>query len=176
MSNNAAPPNWLPPLLKLADFGGVWITYLDALYDIFRADFLDEPAVYSGRRIGIKRHPLSRDKEATFWHLITEGDDEQHRNPDPSRCERIRWIKPIIERDGNDADILSWTTVKKGENRIHLWFKNQDYVVVLSERKGYLILWTAFVVKYGHKRRKLQNEFERYQKQIGGSGKAEAAP
>ncbi|MNH30689.1 hypothetical protein D3C79_909980 [compost metagenome] len=43
------------------------------------------------KRLGLKRHPVIQGKEATFWHMISEGNDEAERLPDLRRCERIRW-------------------------------------------------------------------------------------
>lgn len=56
----------------------------------FYLDFLDSKPVFQGRRLGLKRHPLSQGKEATFWHMISEGTTEEKRTPDFRRCERIR--------------------------------------------------------------------------------------
>jgi hypothetical protein len=77
-----------------------WNRYLDALYAWFTQDFIDSKPVFQGRRLGLKRHPMSHGKEATFWHMIQEGKEEEQRTPDFRRCERIRWPKPIIEHDG----------------------------------------------------------------------------
>jgi hypothetical protein len=35
-----------------------------------------------------------------------------------------------------------------------------EYLVVLAERKGYVLLWTAFPVTEPHRKRKLQQEYE----------------
>jgi hypothetical protein len=90
-------PDWLPPLVALADYGGDWERYLAALYDFFRQDFVDDKPLFEGKSLAVKRLPTSQGKEATFWHLISEGRQEEERLPDLRRCERIRWIRRIIE-------------------------------------------------------------------------------
>ena len=96
-------PDWLPPLISLGDYGGDWGAYLEAVYECFKQDFVYGKPVFQGRRLGLKRHPLSHGKEATFWHMIQEGAVEEDRTPDLRRCERIRWPRPTIEHDGDDA-------------------------------------------------------------------------
>lgn len=156
-------PDWLPPLVLLEDYGRSWSDYLDAIYDWFRRDFVESKPVFQGRRLGLKRHPVTNGKEATFWHVTSEGKDETARTPDLRRCERIRWPKPVIEHAGNSM-VKYWVSVKRNEDRIHIWLEGLDYVVVLADRKGFLLLWTAFLVSRSHTRRKLQREYEAFWK------------
>ena len=39
-----------------------------------------------------------------------------------------------------------------------------EYLVVLAQRKGYILLWTAYMVTEPHRKRKLEKEFQKYQK------------
>ena len=61
------------PLLVLFNDHGDWDAYLAAIYTWFKRDFVDSKPVFQGRRLGLKRHPLTNGKEATFWHMISEG-------------------------------------------------------------------------------------------------------
>lgn len=156
-------PDWLPPLVLLSDHGGDWSTYLEVIYGWFKQDFIDSKPVFQGRRLGLKRYPLSQGKEATFWHMTSQGSTEEDRTPDFRRCERIRWPRPVIENSDN-AGIKWWVSVKKREDRIHIWLEAEDYLVVLADRRGFLLPWTAFVVAREHTREKLRKEHERYWK------------
>jgi len=158
-----SPPEWLPPLFH---FKGNWALYLSALYELFEADFIEAKPQFRGRRIGLKRHPMSDGKEATFWHLIQEGPVEESRLPDLKRCERIRWPRPIIE-NSEDSTLRVWMNIRKGEARVLLFLEEEEYLVVLAERKGYLLLWTAYLVDKPHRKRKLLKEFEDWQKEQG---------
>lgn len=154
-------PDWLPPLVLFNDYGGDWQSYLDAIYDYFKQDFVDSKPVFQGRRLGLKRHPLTHGKEATFWHLIQEGAAEEDRTPDFRRCERIRWPRPIIEHDAENA-IKVWSNQRKGEQRICLWFEQESYLVILADRGKYILPWTAYLVEQPHRQRKLQREYDEY--------------
>ena len=151
--------HWLPPLVLLEDYGGEWNRYVEKVYEYFKQDFVDHKPVFRGRRLGLKRHPLSQGKEATFWHMTSEGNDEANRTPDLRRCERIRWPRPIIEL----ADVKGlkvWASIRNNEHRIHLWIESEDYLVVLADRGDYLLPWTAFLITRDHTRRKLQKDYE----------------
>lgn len=84
-------PGWLPKLVFFADYEGDWESYLDALYSHFKRDFIETKPLFRGQKLGLKRYPIERGKEATFRHFISEGTEEAERLSDFSRCERIRW-------------------------------------------------------------------------------------
>lgn len=154
-------PEWLPGLVLLKDCEGDWQRYLNALYEFFKKDFVESQPIFEGKRLGLKRHPMSNGKEATFWHMISEGNEEEERIPDLRRCERIRWPRPIIENSG-DSVVKVWKNIREREARVCLWLEPQEYLVVLASRKGYILLWTAYMVDQPHRKRKLQKEFEEY--------------
>lgn len=154
-------PDWLSPLVLLNDYDGDWNAYLDAIYDWFKQDFIYNKPIFQGRRLGLKRHPMARGKEATFWHFIQEGDVEEDRLPDLRRCERIRWPKPIIENDGDPA-IKIWRNQRGREERVCLWFEEENYLVILADRGSYILPWTAYMVEQTHRQKKLQREYEEY--------------
>ncbi|MDP8240044.1 MAG: hypothetical protein P9X24_13210 [Candidatus Hatepunaea meridiana] len=143
------------------DFGGDWNDYLDMLYKLFEADYIIGRPKFRGKRLNIKRYPLDQDKEATFWHLISEGISEESRNIDLRRCERIRWLRAIVD-NADDPNIKVWKNFRKGEKRICLWLEQEDYLVILAERKGYLLPWTAYMITEDHRKRKLQKEYKEW--------------
>jgi hypothetical protein len=98
-------------------------------------------------------------KEATFWHLISEGELESDRLPDLRRCERIRWPRPVIEHT-TEPVIKVWENERGSEKRVCLWLESAEYLVVLARRKSYVLIWTAFPVTEAHRKRKLQREYE----------------
>lgn len=158
----SANGTWLPPLVKLADYGGDWDRYLDALYNHFRKDFITSRPRFPGKRFALKRHPMEKGKEATFWHLISEGRTEADRVPDLARCERIRWPRPIIEAISSRR--VKWWRTKRGlEDRIVIALGDFSYIVVLADRGSYVLLWTAYQVEQPHRRRKLEEEHCAYE-------------
>ena len=162
-------PGWLPPLVLFNDYGGNWNAYLDAIYEWFKQDFIDSKPAFQGRRLGLKRYPLTHGKEATFWHLIQEGEIEDDRTPNFRRCERIRWPRPIIEHD-SDSTIKIWRNQRRNEGRVCLWFEPENYLVILADRGDYILPWTAYLVEKSHQQRKLQREYEEYCRMQGQKG------
>jgi len=157
----SASPDWLPPLVLFEDYKGDWGVYLDAIYAYFKQDFVDSKPEFHGRRLGLKRHPMTHGKEATFWHMIQEGKAEEERTPDLRRCERIRWPKPVIEHDDDQA-IKVWRNRRGRDERVCLWFYKENYLVILADRRDYILPWTAYLVEQPHRQRKLQKEYEEY--------------
>jgi hypothetical protein len=155
--------DWLPELVTLEEYGGNWENYLEVLYSLFKDDFINNQPSFRGVVLGLKRYPLIKDKEATFWHIISEGAEEIERLPDLRRCERIRWPKPVIKNCA-DIHIKLWENERKGEKRVCLWLEEEEYLVVLAERKEFYLLWTAYLVKEGHQKRKLEKEYCEWKK------------
>lgn len=149
----------LPPLILFTDHNGDWDMYLNVLYSCFKQDFIDTKPVFQGKKLGLKRYPITQGKEATFWHMIQEGSVESERIPSIRRCERIRWPRPIIENNDH-SDIRVWQNERNGEKRICLWFAKESYLVILAERNNYILPWTAYPIERVHSKRKLQKEYE----------------
>jgi len=83
------------------------------MYDFSRT-IVDSRPIFRGQILALKRHPVIQNKEATFWHLLSEGKIEENRLPDLRRCERIRWPRPIIERE-SDSRIKIWENKRRQE-------------------------------------------------------------
>ncbi len=157
--------SWLPTLVLLGQYGGNWDEYIEAVYQYFKADFIDSTPQFENRNVGLKRYPLFQQKEFTFWHCTSEGEEEEERTPDIRRCERIRWPRPIIEHS-QDTLVRCWRNKRGPEKRILLWFYEDDYLVVLADRGKYMLLWIAYPLTYKHTRKKLAREYEEYQKRL----------
>lgn len=159
-------PNWLPPLVLMSDYQNDWSLYLEALYQLFCKDFVTSKPIYEGRRFALKRHPVMDGKEATFWHIISEGEVENERLPNLRRCECIRWPRPIIEA-ATSKGLKCWKNKRKQEERIIIALEDFSYVVVLADRGDYILLWTAYCVEREHSRQKLRKEYEDFIAQKG---------
>jgi hypothetical protein len=153
------PTAWLPDLICFDEYGGDWNRYLDALYAIFKRDFIESRPTFPGYRVGLKKHPMEQGKEATFWHFISEGSVERERLPDLRRCERIAWPRAIIEAVGTER-VRCWRNDRKNERRILLVLPDFTYAVILADRGEYVLPWTAYVVKEDRQRRRLQKEYD----------------
>lgn len=154
-------PDWIPELIQLDDYGGNWHAYIDAVYDVFRRDFVSSKPIFQGQRLRLKRYPVHQEREATFWHMTSEGEREEERLPDLRRCERIGWAKAVIEHSG-DPSVKVWENQRRGEARVCLWLERAEYLVVLAKRRDYALMWTAFMVTQPHQKRKHKRDYERY--------------
>jgi hypothetical protein len=137
--------------------------YIDALYDIYLADFITDRPRFRGRPVSCKRIPYERGKDGTFWHITQQGTTEAERTMDLRRAERIRWVRAVIEH-ADDPSVKVWLEKKNSEDRFHLWLEAADFLVVLADRRSYILLWTAFYVERDHYRKGLQKRYLENQK------------
>ena len=159
-------PDWLPPLVRIEEYGGDWHRYLEGLYSLFKREFFEAPIIIGQKPLSVRRHPVVAGKMGSFWHLLGH-EDGQSVPVDFRRHERICWPKAIILHK-DDSSIKAWEDhdFKGGSQtreRMCLWF-NDEYLVVLEERDRYVLLVTAYPTDYGHTCRKLQARFEEAQK------------
>lgn len=149
-------PDWLPELARLENYQGDWRRYQDALYSRFYTDFIASKPLLQGMLVEITKN-LIEGKERTFWHCIQEGRIEDKRMPDLRRCERIAWIRAIIEQ-ADDPLIKKWQTKRWKNPRQLLWFEEAEFLVVLENRRNKWLLWTAYCTTWDKTKRRLRKE------------------
>ena len=154
----SSDPAWLPPLVLLNDHGGNWQRYVDAVYAVFCRDFVQSRPHFRGEPVMVGRQIIAG-KERTFWHVSSEGDIEVQRTPDMRRCERIGWIRPVIEHD-REAAVLSWANQRGRAVREVLWARQVDFAVILERRPKCWWLWTTYATDREHTRQRFAREYE----------------
>ena len=158
-------PSWLPELVLLENYKGNWNIYIEVIYKFFHKDFVESRPFFQNVPIFVRYHPSYEEKGVTFWHLISEGDQESERTPDLRRCERIRWPRSLIE-NANSLDIKIWETFRPWKNqkqrRINFALNNFGYLVVIAESSKGFNLITAYHLEKSHRREKLRREFESF--------------
>lgn len=153
----------LPTIITLPEFGGDAISYLEAVYAIFKKDFVDSRPVFKGKRLGLKKYPLIEGKEYTFYHFTHEGDIEVNRLPNLRRMERISWPRPLI--NGSEHSYLKvWKNNRGHDTRILIFHDKESYLVVLADRGDYILPWTGFLVDIPSRKRRLLKEYESFKK------------
>ena len=157
--------HWLPQLIPLSDHGGNFASYVEAVYRVFRRDFIASQPLFRGRRCYCDARPDTDGRECGFWHIITEGSVEVERTPDLRRCERIAWPRAIIEAAGTTlVRVWETTTQRRGrggrQTRIYLAPEDFSYLVVLRQTSTGYVLITAFFIEYEHQREKKRREYE----------------
>ena len=165
VSDKEESENNLPDLLI---FKGDWDKYVNDIYSIFKQIFIIEKLYIDEKKVvKIRKHPAFNEKESAFWHLVSEGSDEDSREPNIRRCERIRWVHHLIVNKG-EPFIKEWITVRKTgkgkARRTCLALENFSYMVVLEERDQYWLFITAYPLEKRHQRKKKEMEYEKHQK------------
>lgn len=165
MSNNC----WLPKC-EYYDNSEPWQVYEDLLYSIFRADFIEDHPSYEGKDVKIRCHPIENNKEEAFYHVTCQDySKDGNRVPDFRRCERIRWVRAFIENYSCNPSlcigcdgIKVWEKPYNSNQRVHLLFEEERYIVVLERRDRYCLLITAFYIEQNHTLIKKVKEYRQY--------------
>lgn len=164
--------DWLDAIIALDDFNGDPVAYIDHLFEIFTRDFIESTPIFRGSRVF---HDSNDDggKPHAFVHITTE---ESKKTGDRElclrRCERIAWIRPIIE-NADDAAVLVWSkeqqTSKGWKTRTYLFLEQEDFLVILEEKtKGHFMI-TAIYVDNPNQKKKHLKAYIQYISQNGGS-------
>lgn len=161
MGQNCTSPLEMPPLILLDDYNGDFQQYLEAVYAIFKRDFVDSKPKWENKRFAMKKYPIEFGKEHTFYHITHEGENEEDRKPDFRRMERIAFPRVMIDNANNTA-LKVWEKRINYSNRIHILHTKERFLVVLDVREDYFLLWTAFYIEYDHTLKKKIKEYEEY--------------
>jgi len=151
----------LPELLLLENHQGNFALYNDAVYAVFRNDFVKNKPVFENKKLALKRHPLIDGKEYTYYHFTHSGNVETERTPDLRRMERIGFPKPMIDFSDNQ-NLKVWQNQRGTKERILILHETERYLVVLDDRKNYILPWTAYLVEHDNQLRRLLAEYEQY--------------
>lgn len=151
----------LPELIELSQFGGNFAAYLEAVYEIFTEEFVRNRPLFRGTRLALKKHPMSEGKEATFWHMTSEGKDEKTRLPDLRRLERIKWPSFLVNNSEHPY-LKVWENTRGTKTNVLIMHEDESYVVILRKGNGYLIPWTAYLIEHEWRKKKFLREYEEY--------------
>lgn len=156
-------PEWLPPLLRLSDFEGSWDKYNDELYSLFQRDLFSSEISFLGKPVLLDDRIIYKEKEEGFWHLTTkENGNVNERETDLRRCERLPWVKAVIE-NYSDKAVAAWRNRRGRKNNIVLFLEELNYVVILAETYKTFRIVTAYYVNYPSVKKKLIGEKQQMQ-------------
>ncbi len=158
-----------PSLEKFENHQSDWDKYIEAVYDIFKKDFVYSTPIWKpdNAQVRVNSTPMSQQKEFTFWHITSTGKVEEERVPDFKRCERIRYPKFLITNYPGQL-VYAWEKdVKRSnggrEKRIHISNNDFSYLVVLSANKSSKrTLITAYFVEKVYQRKKLEKDHKKF--------------
>ena len=169
---------WLPKLELMDDYDNNWEKYQEALYEIFKYDFMSSKPKFEGIPVNIRKHPIEYGREEAFFHITCQDYMKNgERVPDFRRCERIRWVKAFIENNNCDSSqcgecdgVKVWSEPYRNTTRVHILLEEERYIVVIERRNTYCLLVTAFFLEYEHSLRKKLKSYQRYKEQTSQTG------
>ena len=153
----------VPSRVEWPLFSGDFERYEESLYSIFKKDFIISKPTFQGKPVDIIHEKYYNEKERSFWHIITKGDEDFRRSFDADRCGSIAWVRPLIESDGTCENYKLWVKWhdQSKRNRYFIWCTKINYLVILEDRDKYFKLVTAFnVLPYSIKR--YQKDYNAY--------------
>lgn len=151
----------MPPLTLMSDFNNDWKTYMNHLYQIYLNNFFNGEVRYNNNKIKTFTNLNYEGHQQSFEHITTKGSKDRLYNE--ARCERLQWIKPILEGACRDCgDILTWKERDRGKLNIVIWCKSTDYVIILEQRGNDYYLISAYKVIYSNKRSDLEKHYQEY--------------
>jgi hypothetical protein len=160
----------LPPIIDFNSFMD-WNRYEDYLYHIFVRDFINSQPELFGKPVRYRKHPIVGTKEQAFFHITSvdtskKVEDPNDRIPDIRRCERIHWVRKIIEnyncRKGCCSFIKYWPEKRGNYKRWHFLFEEVKFMVVVEEREDYNLLITSFYIEHEHQLKKKLKKYYQY--------------
>jgi hypothetical protein len=146
-----------PALVPFTGFSGDWTAYEAELHRIFMAEIARGGIRFGGVPVSCRRLPEAAVRWASFWHLVQEGRVEDDRTPDLRRCDRIRWVRWLIENAAAHTEIDQWQNTRGTEVNTLLWYR-EEYLVVLAQRQGYWMLRTAYCTEKSGRIAQLRKE------------------
>ena len=141
---------WLPELIYPDVPGQIDDAYLDRLYAVFERDFVLSKPEWPDLRFSVTMRPNHMGWPSTFWHIISEGPDEESRRLNIDRCARIAWPLKLIKEfilvypENTSSRIRWWETSRGKDRRLLISTADHAYVVVVALRRTHAHLITAY--------------------------------
>lgn len=146
--------------------------YHDRAYKVFKDEIIDGNLIFKGKEVKTREFPVVDNKVQSFFHIISEENKKgiKVRLYKPERIRRIPYISEMIKNYNecqNCNDICSkikiWVAPYKGKIfRTKIFLEDEDYIIILEERKDYYLLISAYVVDRPDRKKDLLKEYNIY--------------
>lgn len=163
---------WLPPLNPY-DFDVDYKQYEASLYKKYRDDFINTHPLFDGKIVKVRFLPIIDGYEESFIHFTCKNyANVENREPDFKRCERLHWIRKVIENylcknlcSNSECDgIKIWEEPWKMYSRVHFLFEEERYLVIIEKRADYNLLITAYYLEYDNALEKQLKHYKQFKK------------
>lgn len=153
----------LPSRLEWKMFRGDATRYKNALYSVFKRDFLSGDLQFQGKNVDIIHEEFFEGKERSFWHMISDGNEDTDRELNIERCASLPWAGFLIKDDGKCEHYRIWVKWhdKSKRNRYYIWCVLVNYMVILEDRATHFKLITAYNV-LPYKIKSYEKEYMKY--------------
>lgn len=162
---------WPPLGPGLNAFDGDPEALYEHCYSVYETDFYRSKPDWPVADKEFKLMSMPRDARGwcrTFWHITSYGDDELTRIPDLARMERIAWPRMLIDdfcysHPAPTTGRSIWWLQDRGRTiRYLIALADFSYLVVIEDRRDYVLLVTAYAVEHENRRLKLKKECDAY--------------
>ncbi|MDH5035434.1 hypothetical protein [Chryseobacterium cucumeris] len=168
-----------PELITLNEFGGNYEEYENALLELYEADLWKGGLTFFGLNVVPRVHKRfefnGKTLDWTFAHFTSKGEIEEDRELDLRRCEKIGFIKPIIENIHLDC-VKVWENTRldkknKPQTSVVIWCECVNCKIVLTKKNGknseYYVITTFYLINSPSKILKHNNEYDEYVAKFG---------
>lgn len=148
------------------------IDYHDRAYQVFKKEIIDEKLIFKGKEVKTREFPIIDNKVQSFFHIISEESKKgiKIRLYKTERVRFIPYISKMIENynecqrcNDNCSKIKVWSAPYKGKIlRTKLFLEDENYIIILEERKKYYLLISAYVVDRPDRKADLLKEYNKY--------------
>lgn len=147
----------------------------EVLYDYFCQDFIDNKTFLNKNiYINPKSYQKEDGKELVFWHLTSKKTSYTkkvgrryvkciERLTDYRRCERLPWIRKIIENHSSNSIKSFYYMEKTKRVRLYLWAYENDFLVILEkigQNSSYLV--TSFYIDKSYNKKRYNVRYSDY--------------
>lgn len=146
--------------------------YHDRAYKVFKKEIIDEKLIFNGKEVRTREYPIIDNKVQSFFHIISEESKKgvKIRLYKPERVRMIPCISKMIKNytecqtcNDNCSKIKVWSAPFKGKQfRTKIFFEDENYIIILEERKDYYLLVSAYVVDRQDRKIDLLKEYNKY--------------
>jgi len=163
-----------PELVMLNDYGGNYDNYENALLEVYETDLWKGGLTFDGLNVRPRVHQRyefnGKTLDWTFAHFTSRGEIEEDRELDLRRCERIGFIKPIIDNAHLDC-VKVWQNSRpdkynKPKISVVLWCECVNVKIVLTKINGkqgdYYVVTTFYLVSSANKIQSHNDEYDEY--------------
>ncbi|HEX7948883.1 MAG TPA: hypothetical protein VF494_00935 [Candidatus Limnocylindrales bacterium] len=156
--------SWLPPLMLFGDHGSSWKRYIDALYKVYCDAFVNNKVRFRGGLVTVRWQPPEDGRGYTFNHITTGDEPGVGRVLDFRRCERIAWLKAMLEAD--ESKVRIWETPRGARTHVVVALPDFSFAIYLDRvaGRGTYHLLTAYHIESERKRERMQKEWEAFEK------------